>query len=96
MFKEDKAPVRAPLNFFENEGIEALGCKDMAARVDERVVLIGMKVAGVEESGEEVEMLVVGVEDCVVVERRREGRSRSTFMRSTKQTAHAKSMRFTC
>jgi hypothetical protein len=47
MFKEDKAPVRAPLNFFENEGIEALGCKDMAARVDERVVLIRMKVAGV-------------------------------------------------
>jgi hypothetical protein len=35
------------LNFFENEGIEALGCKAMAARVDDRVVLIGMKVAGV-------------------------------------------------
>jgi hypothetical protein len=53
-FKEDKAPVRAPLNFFEKEGIEALGCKDMAARVDDRVVLIGTKVAGVEESSEEV------------------------------------------
>jgi hypothetical protein len=40
-------------------------------------------------------VLVVGVEDYVVVGRRREGRSRSTFMRSTKQTAYAKSMRFT-
>jgi hypothetical protein len=89
MFKEDKAPVRAPLNFFENKGIEALGCKDMAARVDERVVLIRMKVAGVKESGEEVEMLVVGVEDCVVMERRREeekGRSRTLIcVRRSKQ-----------
>jgi hypothetical protein len=80
MFKEDKAPVRALLNFFENEGIKALGCKDIAARVNDRVVLIGMKVAGVEERGEEVEMLIVAVEDCVVIERRREeekGRSRT-------------------
>jgi hypothetical protein len=72
MFKEDKAPVRAPLNFFDNEGIEALGYKDIAARVDERVVLIRMKVASVKESGKEVKMLVVGIEDYVVIERRRE------------------------
>jgi hypothetical protein len=72
MFKEDKAPVRVPLNFFENEGIEALGYKDMAARVNERVVLIRMKVASVKESSEEVKMPVVGMEDCVVIERRRE------------------------
>jgi hypothetical protein len=72
MFKEDKAPVRAPLNFFENEGIEALSYKDMAARVNERVVLIRIKVTSVKESGKEVKMLVVGIEDCVVIERRRE------------------------
>jgi hypothetical protein len=99
MFKEDKAPVRAPLNFFENEGIEALGCKDMAARVDNRVVLIRMKVAGVKESGEEVKILVVDVEDCMVIEKRREeekGRLRTlSYMCSTKQTKHAKNMRFT-
>jgi hypothetical protein len=35
MFKEDKVPVRAPLNFFENKGIEALSYKDIAARVND-------------------------------------------------------------
>jgi hypothetical protein len=89
MFKEDKAPVRAPLNFFENEGIEALGYKDMAARVNDRVVLIRMKVTSVKESSKEVKILVVGVEDYGVIERRREeekGRSRILiYVRQSKQ-----------